>query len=115
MPTGAILVSSHYPNFKGQGIDTFSYSVHVSFSPRGILGCMVWGHGQARYYACPGHEDRTEGYNEEFSGAPSDGRTLQDVIDYYLERGGGGYLSFTVPEEVEAQSWDEAARQVAAS
>ena len=92
---------------------TFSYSIHASFQPQEIIGCMVWGHGQARYYACPGHEDRASSYNDEFRGAPSEGRTLQDMIDYYLEGGGGGYLSFTVPEEVEALSWDAATRQVA--
>ena len=93
---------------------TFCYSVQASFLTKTILGCMIRGNGQARYYACPGEDDRAKGYNEEFQRAPSEGRTLQDIIDYYLERGGGGYLSFTVPEEVEALSWDEAARQVGA-
>ena len=54
---------------------TFSYSIQASFLTKTILGCMVWGHGQARYYACPGEEDRADGYNEEFQNAPTEGRT----------------------------------------
>ena len=92
----------------------FSFSAHASFYTAKVLGCLVWGHGQARYYACPGEEDRADGYNETFRRAPSEGRDLQDLIDYYLERGGGGYLSFAEPEEIEALSWDAAARKVAA-
>ena len=90
---------------------TFSFAVHADLYKSKVLGCLVWGQGQARYYACPGEEDRAVGYNEQFHRAPSEGRELQDVIDYYLEGGGGGYLSFTVPEETEALSWDEAARK----
>ena len=93
----------------------FSYSVHASFNPQGIIGLLVWGHGQARYYACPGQEARAAEYEDVFRRTAAEGKDLQDVIDYYLERGGGGYLSFALPEEVEALSWDEAARQVASA
>jgi len=91
----------------------FSYSVHASFNPQEIIGLLVWGHGRARYYACPGHEARAAEYEDVFRRTAAEGKDLQDVIDYYPERGGGGYLSFALPEEVEALSWDAAARQVA--
>jgi len=93
----------------------FSYSHHANLASQENLGLLVWGHGHARYYACPGHEDQAAEYEDVFRRAASEGKDLQDVIDYYLERGGGGYLSFALPEEVEALSRDAAARQVASA
>jgi len=92
---------------------TFSFAVHANLYKSKVLGCLVWGHGQARYYACPGEEDRAEGNNELFRRAVEEGGDLQDLIDHKLESGDGGYLSFTWPEEVEALSWDEVARKAA--
>ena len=92
----------------------FYYSNQIEFRGKGAtpLGLMVWDDADLRYFAAPGNEDEAKRMNDNFPLLADHGKTLADWLEYYLERGGGGYRSFSVPEDCEAESFDDVARVV---
>jgi len=95
----------------------FHYSNQIEFRNAGqvLLGVMVWDESDLRYFAAPGEEPHahqmTTGWAD-YQTHPD--RTLSDWLAYFRDTGGGGYKSFAVPEECETDTFEDAARIVAA-
>jgi hypothetical protein len=94
---------------------TYSVSCQVELYPeRRTLGLLVWRAGEIAYFGARGREAHAATVTDGIAHSLAAGRTQDELIAHYLECGGGGYLSFSVPEEVEAPSLSEAARAAAA-
>ena len=106
------------------GAFRFRYSFHADIGEGRNLGLLVWGPSgtseSARNQIGATYYDHVEGgsgirINGEIRDCRLDSERVQKVIDYYLERGGGGYQSFSVPEEIEADTVVDAARRIYAT
>ena len=92
----------------------FYYSNQVDFLSEGAtpLGLMVWDDTDLRYFAAPGNKDEAKRMNDSFPLLAEYGKTMADWLEYYLNGGGGGYRSFAIPEECEAESLEDVARMM---
>ncbi len=77
----------------------------------GPLGVLVWIDEAVAFFPVEGREHLVVSVAE----SVRDTRDQADLIEYLLERGGGAFRCFSLPETVEAASLLDAARQVAAS
>ena len=102
-------------NTTTQCMARFRYSFHADLAAPANLGLLVWNEDEIRYFPCRGNESRSEQMNDGIRRSLSTGTTVQEIAEYYLERGGGGYESFSDPEEIRAHSVNDAARTVAVS
>jgi hypothetical protein len=88
----------------------YQYSFHVDIALARTLGLLIWGREEGAYFAAPGEEQRAREIVAALQRLP-----VGDVVAYYLERGGGGYESFSAPETVAGEHLLDAARKVAAT
>ena len=107
---------------------TYNYSYHIRFNVTedrdadvSNLGLLVWDESltDLRYYGTRGEQDHARGFHHRLEDAKKNGSlygpALKDALDYFLERGGGGYQSFSIPEQIEAESFEDAAKEVDAA
>lgn len=90
----------------------FKYSWHVDLAAGATIGLLIWDQDRVVYFP---HASRS---NEESSVKAAVKRarvdnTVQEVVDYLLEGGGGRYQSFSDVQEVEADGLLAAARSIA--
>jgi hypothetical protein len=89
---------------------TFRYSLHADIAIGRNLGLLVWNDSRAVYYGSTGCELRANEINEAIRRAVSDGK-LDELVECYLEHGGGGYQSFSVQEtSSQTPSWTRPGR-----
>jgi hypothetical protein len=95
-------------------VKPFRVSIQISLviNP-GVLGVLVWSDDKAAYFPAAGEQDRGGSINAAIASCATSGRPLAELIDYYMETGGGGYLSFSEPEVVEADTLADAAAAIA--
>ena len=77
------------------------------------LGLMVWDGSDLRYYAVPGEEAHAADMTGRWEGClRAHNGSLEGWLDYFLERGGGYLRSFSSPESLEADGFDDVARRI---
>ena len=99
----------------------YIYSYHHDLNRQVNLGLLVWDKEltDLRYYEARDEQDHADGFKQRLDDLRKrgtlHGQEIEDALEYFLERGGGGYQSFTVPERIEAGSFEDAARKVVAA
>jgi len=74
------------------------------------IGVMVWSEGTLDYYAVRGNEEHARDMNGRIAESRALGREIREFVEYFLEQHGGFYYSMARPEELEADSPQDAAR-----
>ena len=92
----------------------FEYSLQARLAPGAArnIGVMIWSEETLDYFAVRGEESHARMMNERMADSRGKGPGIRDFVDYYLERHGGYYYSMARPEEIDADSPQEAASRI---
>ena len=86
------------------------FAFHAILAPNGrTVGLLVWDDDTIAYFPVRGEG---AGPGESIAGALARGISAREIMEYYLDRGGGGYQSISIPEEIDAESMREAAHTI---
>lgn len=94
---------------------TVHYSYHADLHEDVTTGLLVWDDRDVVYFTIKGDEKNAGYLNERLEIAKEHGTSISEIVEYWLDRPLGYGCSFSVPEQIEADDLQDAARKVAAA